>query len=47
MYAAMLHVSLSFGRLAYLEVGAGTWICGREQVKAVGGSIFNVNDTPN
>ena len=47
IYAAMLHVSLSFGRLAYLEVGAGSWICGREQVKAVGGSIFSVNDTPN
>ena len=47
IYAAMLHVSLSFGWLAYLEVGGGSWICGREQVEAVGGSTFSVNGIPN
>ena len=47
IYAAMLHVSLSFGWLAYLEVGGGSWICGREQVEAVGGSTFSVNGAPN
>ena len=40
IYAAMLHVSLSFGWLAYLEVGGGSWICAWEQVEAVGGSTF-------
>ena len=43
----MLHVSLSFGWLAYLEVGEGSWNCGREKVEAVGGSTFSVNGAPN
>ena len=47
IYAAMLHVSLSFGWLAYLEVGEGSWNCGREEVEAVGGSTFSVNGAPN
>ena len=47
IYAAMLDVSLSFGWLAYLEVGGGSWICEREQVEAVGGSTFSVNGAPN
>ena len=42
-----LHVSLSFGWLAYLEVVGGSWICGREQVEAVGWSNFSVNGAPN
>ena len=36
---------MSFGWLAYLEVGRGSWICAREQVEAVGGSTFSVNGT--
>ena len=47
IYVAMLHESLSFGWLAYLEVGRGSWICRREQVEAVGGSIFKVSGAPN
>ena len=47
IYAAMLHVSLSFGWLAYLEVRGGSWICGMEQVEAVDGSNFSVNGAPN
>ena len=47
IYAAMLHVSLSFGWLAYLEVGEGNWNCGREKVETVGGSTFSVNGAPN
>ena len=43
----MQRVSLSFSWLAYLEVGGGRWICGKEQVEAVDGSIFKVNDAPN
>ena len=42
----MLHVSLSFGWLAYLEIVGGSWICGREQVEAVGGSTFSVDGAP-
>ena len=47
IYAAMLHVRLSFGWLTYLEVGGGNWICAKEQVEAVGGSTFSVNGVPN
>ena len=43
----MLCVSLSFGRLVYLEVRGGSLICGREQFEAVGGSTFKVNGAPN
>ena len=46
IYAAMLRVSLSFSWF-YLEVGGGIWICGKEQVEAVGGSTFKVNGAPN
>ena len=46
-YAAMLHVSLGFGWLAYLEDGGGSWICAREQVEAAGGSTVSVNGAPN
>ena len=42
----MLRVSLSFSWF-YLEVGGGIWICGKEQVEAVGGSTFKVNGAPN
>ena len=45
--AVMLHVSLSFGWLAYLEAGGGSWICGREQVEAVGRPTFKGNGAPN
>ena len=47
IYAAMLHVTLSFGWLAYLEDGGGSWICAREQVEAVGGFTFSVNGASN
>ena len=47
IYAAMWNVSLSFGWLAYLEVGGSSWICVREQVGALGGSTFSVNGAPN
>ena len=47
VYAAMLHVSLGFGWLAYLEDGGGSWICAREQVEAAGGSTVSVNGAPN
>ena len=47
IYAAMLHVSLSFGWLACLEVGEGSWNCGREKVEAIGGSTFSANGAPN
>ena len=47
MYAAMLHVSFSFGWLAYLDVRGDSWICEREQVEAVDGSNFSVNGAPN
>ena len=47
IYAAMLHVSLGFGWLAYLEDGGGSWICAREQVEAAGGSTVTVNGAPN
>ena len=43
----MLRVSLSFGLLAYLEAGGGSWICGREQVEAVGRPTFKGNGAPN
>ena len=46
IYTAMLHVSLSFGWLAYLEIVGGSCICGREQVEAVGGSTFSVDGAP-
>ena len=46
IYAAMLRVSLSFSWF-YLEVGGGSWICGKEQVEAVSGSTFKVNGAPN
>ena len=46
IYTAMLHVSLSFGWLAYLEIVGGSWICGREQVEAVGGFTFSVDGAP-
>ena len=45
--AAKLHVSLSFGWLAHLEVRGGSQICGSEQVRAVDGSNFSVNGAPN
>ena len=45
--AAMLRVSLSFGLLAYLEAGGDSWICGREQVEAVGRPTFKGNGAPN
>ena len=47
IYAAMLHASLGFGWLAYLEDGGGSWICAREQVEAAGGSTVTVNGAPN
>ena len=47
IYPAMLHLSLSLGWLAYLEVGGGSWIRAREQAEAVGGSTFSVNGVPN
>ena len=43
IYAAMLHVSLSVGWLAHLEVGGASWICARGQVETVGGSTSSVN----
>ena len=47
IYAAMLHLSLSFGWLAYLEDGGDSWICAKEQVEALGGPTFSVNGAPN
>ena len=46
IYTAILHVSLGFGWLAYLEDGGGSGICAREQVEAAGGSTVSVNGAP-
>ena len=40
IYAAMLHVSLKFGKLAYLEVRGGGWICEGIRLKQLVGSLL-------
>ena len=45
--AAMMHVSVSFGWLAYLQIGGGSQICGLEQADTVGWSTVSVNGALN
>ena len=40
IYAAMLHVSLKFGKLAYLEVRGGGWICEGIRLKQLVGPLL-------
>ena len=47
IYVAMLHLSLGFGWLAYLEDGGGSWICANEQVEAADVSTFSANGALN
>ena len=47
IYEPMLHASLSFSWLSYLEVEGSSWICGSVHVEAVGESTFSVNGAPN
>ena len=42
IYEPMLHASLSFSWLSYLEVEGSSWICGSVHVEAVGESTFSV-----